>query len=238
MKVVSCQRSRRAETMSGKILIWLLATIVLTTAPSAEAQQPTKVPRLGFIGTQTRASAQYQVDGFRQGLRDRGYIEDKNIVVDYRYGEGRDDLLRDFAGDLVRLKVDIIVTSSTVAAIAAKQLTGTIPIVLAGSGDPVATGLVASLARPGANVTGLSGVSPELNTKQLDLIREIVPKVSRVAVLYDPRNPTNIPAWKEIEGTATRLSDRASTIGGPRSRRLRTCVHDRSAETRRRSSRA
>jgi ABC-type uncharacterized transport system substrate-binding protein len=223
--------------MSGKILIWLLATIVLTTAPSAEAQQPTKVPRLGFIGTQTRASAQYQVDGFRQGLRDRGYIEDKNIVVDYRYGEGRDDLLRDFAGDLVRLKVDIIVTSSTVAAIAAKQLTGTIPIVLAGSGDPVATGLVASLARPGANVTGLSGVSPELNTKQLDLIREIVPKVSRGGAIRSAQ-PDQHTRMERNRGYSYRLSDRASTIGGPRSRRVRTCVHDRSAETRRRSSRA
>ena len=159
----------------------LVVAVLLALAVIAEAQQSNKVPRLGFIGTQTRASSQYQVDAFRQGLRDRGYIEDKNIVVDYRYGEGRDDLLRDFASDLVRLKVDIIVTASTVAAITAKRLTGTIPIVLAGTGDPVATGLVASLAQPGANVTGLSALSPELSTKQLDLIREIVPKVSRVA---------------------------------------------------------
>ena len=107
-------------------------------------------------------------------------MEDKNIVIDDRYAEGREDLLHDLAGDLVRLKVDIILTSSTVAAIAAKKLTATIPIVLAGTGDPVATGLVANLARPGGNVTGLSAVSPELSTKQLDLIREIVPKVSRV----------------------------------------------------------
>jgi putative tryptophan/tyrosine transport system substrate-binding protein len=129
-------------------------------------------------------------------------VEDKNIVIDYRYGEGREDLLRDFAGDLVRLKVDIIVTASTVAALAAKQLTGTIPIVLAGTGDAVATGLVASLARPGGNVTGLSALSPELITKQLELLKEIVPKAARVAVLYDPRNPVNIPAWKEIEPVA------------------------------------
>jgi len=130
-------------------------------------------------------------------------VEDKNIVIDDRYAEGREDLLHDLAGDLVRLKVDIILTSSTVAAIAAKKLTATIPIVLAGTGDPVATRLVANLARPGGNVTGLSGVSPELSTKQLDLIREIVPKVSRVGVLYDPRNPVNVAAWKEIEVTAT-----------------------------------
>ena len=129
-------------------------------------------------------------------------MEGKNIVIDYRYAEGRDDRLRDLAADLVRLKVDIIVTSSTVAVGAAKQLTGTIPIVMSGSGDPVATGLVASLAKPGGNVTGLSGLSPELTTKQLELLKEIVPRVGRVAVLFDPANPVNIPAWKEMEAVA------------------------------------
>jgi len=180
-----------------------LGITLFTLCVCAEAQQPKKVPRIGFLSGQSRSSGQSQVDAFRQGLRDYGYVEDKNIVIDDRYAEGREDLLHDLAGDLVRLKVDIILTSSTVAAIAAKKLTATIPIVLAGTGDPVATGLVANLARPGGNVTGLSAVSPELSTKQLDLIREIVPKVSRVAVLYDPRNPVNVPAWKEIEVTAT-----------------------------------
>jgi len=182
---------------------FVLCAMLFALSDSAEAQQPSKIPRIGLIAGQSRSISRPNDDGFRQGLRDRGYIEDKNIVVDYRYGEGREDLLHDFAADLVRLKVDIIVTASTVAAIAAKQLSGTIPIVLAGVGDPIATGLVASLARPGANVTGLSSLSPELSTKQLDLIREIVPKVIRVAVLYDPRNPVNKPVLKEIEVTAT-----------------------------------
>jgi ABC-type uncharacterized transport system substrate-binding protein len=181
----------------------LVAAMLFALSVPADGQQTTKIPRIGFISGVSRLSSQSQVDGFRQGLRDRGYIEDQNIVVDYRYGEGREDLLRDFASDLVRLKVDMILTGSTVAALAAKQLSATIPIVLAGTGDPVATGLVASLARPGGNVTGLSAVSPELSTKQLEIIREIVPKVARVAVLYDPRNPANLPALKEIEVTAT-----------------------------------
>jgi len=189
--------------MNPKLVLWLLTAILLALFHRAETQQPVKIPRIGYLVSGSRSSSQYQVDGFRQGLRDHGYIEDKNIVVDYRYGEGREDLLSDFAGDLIHLKVDIIVTSSTIAAIAAKKLTATIPIVLAGTGDPVATRLVANLARPGGNVTGLSGVSPELSTKQLDLIREIVPKVSRVGVLYDPRNPVNVAAWKEIEVTDT-----------------------------------
>jgi putative ABC transport system substrate-binding protein len=180
----------------------LVAVVLLALGVMAEAQQPKNVPRIGFIAVGSRSFSQHHADVFLQGLRDLSYVEDKNIVIDYRYGEGREDLLRDFAGDLVRLKVDIIVTASTVAALAAKQLTGTIPIVLAGTGDAVATGLVASLARPGGNVTGLSALSPELITKQLELLKEIVPKAARVAVLYDPRNPVNIPAWKEIEPVA------------------------------------
>jgi len=188
--------------MKKKIAGVVLSALLYEFCVPGWAQQPGKIPRIGLISGLSRSSSQFQVEGFRQGLRDRGYVEDKNIVIDYRYGEGREDLLRDLAGDLVRLKVDIIVTGSTVAALAAKQLSSTMPIVLAGTGDPIATGLVASLARPGGNVTGLSAISPELSTKQLELAREIIPKVARVAVLFDPRNPVNIPALKEIEHAA------------------------------------
>src|SRR4029077_677411 len=114
-------------------------------------------------------------------------------IIESRYAEGRNDRLRDLAAELVRIKVDIIVKSSTVAVGAAKQLTRTIPIVMIGAGDPVATGLVASLAKPGGNVTGLSALSSELSTKQLELLREIVPRIGRVAVLFDPASPVNIP---------------------------------------------
>jgi putative tryptophan/tyrosine transport system substrate-binding protein len=187
--------------MKAKILAYALPVLILATIHLAEAQQAKKIPRIGFLVSGSPGQTPVE-HGFRQGLRDLGYVEGKNIVIEYRYAEGRDDRLRDLAADLVRLKVDIIVTSSTVAVGAAKQLTGTIPIVMSGSGDPVGTGLVASLAKPGGNVTGLSALSPELTTKQLELLKEIVPRVGRVAVLFDPGNPVNIPALKEIEHIA------------------------------------
>ncbi len=183
----------------------VFVVVLLAVAVIAEAQQPAKVPRIGYLVPGSASTSRSSVDGFRQGLRDLGYVEGKNIVIEYRYAEGRDDRVRDLAADLVRLKVDIIVTSSTIAVGAAKELTGTIPIVMTGTGDPVATGLVANLARPGGNVTGLSAVSSDLSTKQLELVREIVPRIRRVAVLFDPANPVNIPAWKEMEGVAPGL---------------------------------
>jgi putative tryptophan/tyrosine transport system substrate-binding protein len=188
--------------MRAKILAYALPALILATIHLAEAQQPKKVPRIGYLVSGSPSSTQTSVDAFRQGLHDLGYVEGKNILIEYRYAEGKDDRLRDFAADLVRVKVDMIVTSSTVGVSAAKQLTGTIPIVMTDTGDPVATGLVASLAKPGGNVTGLSALSPELSTKQLELLKEILPRVSRVAVLFDPGNPVNIPALKEIEHIA------------------------------------
>jgi putative ABC transport system substrate-binding protein len=132
-------------------LLFALGSLLLAPCLPTEAQQREKIPRIGVIFGRSRSSSESLVEGFRQGLRDRGYVEEKNIIIDYRYGEGREDLLRDFAGDLVRLKVDIIVTASTVAAVTAKQLTGTIPIVVAGTGDPVATG--SSPTSPGREET-------------------------------------------------------------------------------------
>jgi putative ABC transport system substrate-binding protein len=185
--------------MMKEIISFVLGAVLVAHCFPAEAQQTKKAPRIGLLAA---SSVQSASDSFKQGLRDLGYVEGKNIVIEYRYAEGREDRLRDLAAELVRLKVDIIVTGSTVAVRAAKQLTGTIPIVMAGTGDPVATGLVASLARPGGNVTGLSAVSPELTTKQLELLKEIIPSVGRVAVLFDPAYPVNIPAWKEMKNVA------------------------------------
>jgi len=198
-------RSTQAAMAIKPIVVLLIGLALAFSVHLAHAQQPGKLPRIGYLVPGSDSSSRSSVDAFRQGLHDLGYVEGKNIVIEYRYAEGRDDRLRDLAADLVRLRVDIIVTSSTVAVGAAKQLTGTIPIVMTGTGDPVATGLVASLARPGGNVTGLSAVSPELSTKQLELVREIVPRIRRVAVLFDPANPVNIPAWKEMEGVAPGL---------------------------------
>jgi putative ABC transport system substrate-binding protein len=134
-----------------------------------------------------------------------GYIERKNIIIEYRYAEGSSDRFTEFAAEFVRLKVDVILSGSTIAIRAAKKLTETIPVVMTGTGDPVGTGLVASLSRPGGNVTGLSSVGPDLNTKRLELLKEAVPGALRVAVLFNGANPSNVTALKEVEIAARSL---------------------------------
>jgi ABC-type uncharacterized transport system substrate-binding protein len=142
---------------------------------------------------------------FRLGLRDLGWIEGKNISIEYRYAEGRNDLLADLAADLVRLKVDVIVATAPPDALAAQKATKAIPIVVAAAGDPVAFGLVESLARPGGNITGLSQMAPELTGKRLELLKEMVPKLSRVAALSNPEAASSILGWKELQVPARRL---------------------------------
>jgi putative ABC transport system substrate-binding protein len=145
------------------------------------------------------------LDAFRQGLREFGYVEGQNVVIDYRYTEGRDDRLADLATELVRLKVDLILTRGTPAALAAKQATGTIPVVMAASGDPLGTGIVASLARPGGNVTGLSAFVRDLQAKRVELLSEMVPGIARVAGLFNMSNPALPLEWKEVEMAARSL---------------------------------
>jgi len=180
-----------------------LIVALLSESAGAKAQQPKKIPRIGYLaGSVAPSNPGVQVEAFRQGLRDLGYIEGKNILVEYRYAEGREDRLRDLAAELVRLNVDVLVTASTIAVRATKQLSATIPIVMAGVGDAVATGLVASLARPGANVTGITALGTELSTKQLEVLKDMLPKVSRVAVLFNAANPGNLNSWKQVEAVA------------------------------------
>ena len=162
----------------------------------AEAQQPKKIPRIGFLGA-ARTSAP-RMEAFRQGLHDLGYAERKNIVIEYRYAEGKLERLPTLATELVRLKVDVIVAGSPQATRSAKQATSTIPIVMAFDDDPVGSGFVSSLARPGGNITGLSTLFPEMSGKQLELLKEIVPKLSRVAVLGNATQPGNPQALREI----------------------------------------
>ena len=190
----------------NKKTLWLLLIVAVqfNVGMVAQAQQPKKVPRIGYLLDGSSSSAADRVDTFRDGLRDLGYVEGKNIVIDYRYAEGRFDRFPELAAELVRLKVYVIVAVSTVAARAAKNATRTIPIV-ALSGDPVETGLVASLARPGGNVTGLASLAPELSTKRLELLKEIVSKVSLVAVLWNPNGPAPVLAFKETQLAAKRL---------------------------------
>jgi len=172
--------------MTKEIFIWLFATVLLTTAPSADAQQPKKVHQIGFQSAASPAAVSPRAEAFRQGLRQLGYVEGKNIVIEWRYAEGKLNRLDEFAAEFVRLKVDVIVTAAPSSTRAVKKATSTIPIVMAWDNDPVANGFIASLARPGGNITGLSALSPEITGKQLEILKETVPRLSRVAVLRTP----------------------------------------------------
>jgi len=192
--------------MNRRTAIRRLATIFLTTASLAHAQQPKKIPRIGYLSNGDPASDPTRAEALRLALRERGYIEGQNIAIEYRYAEGKRDRLPELAAELVRLKVDIILAASGDALIqAAKNATKTIPIVMAGQGsDPVEAGFVESLARPGGNVTGITNLTRELGGKRLELFKEAVPKLARVAVLYDPAAPSAVLEVKELLPVAAR----------------------------------
>jgi putative ABC transport system substrate-binding protein len=179
--------------------------VLLAVAVIATAQQPTKIPRIGYLGGISPSSNPARIEAFRQGLRELGYIEGKNIVIEWRHHEGKLDRLPALAAELARLKVDIIITVGPPAARAAKEATITIPIVMVQVGDPVGSGFVASLARPGGNITGLSSLAPELSGKRLELLKEIIPKLSRVAVFGTSISPDNAQSLREVELAAREL---------------------------------
>jgi len=191
--------------MSRKICVWLLAAILLTTAPVA-AQQPHKVPLIGYLSPFDLSRESARSEAIRLALRERGYIEGQNILTEYRYAEGKLDQAPERAAELVRLKVDIIVVAGGEPWIrAVMNITKTIPTVMTGGGsDPVEAGLVESLSRPGGNVTGITSLSRELGGKRLELFKEAVPKVGRVAVLYDPALPGSEIDVKEVLPVAAR----------------------------------
>jgi ABC-type uncharacterized transport system substrate-binding protein len=166
-------------------MFWLFCAMLFAHCVSAEAQLAGKVLRIGFLDRSTSGSAVY-VNVFREELSKLGWSERKNITIEYRFAEGKTDRLPELAADLVRLKVDLIVVAGNVAALVAKSATTTVPIVMANSGEPIAAGLVASVARPGGNVTGNSGLAPELNTKRLEILKDAVPKLARVGLLLAP----------------------------------------------------
>jgi putative ABC transport system substrate-binding protein len=177
----------------------LVATLVLVLGFAAQAQQQPKIPRIGFLTNNSSTGLAAADEAFRQGLRTLGYVEGKSLVIEYRYGEGKVGRLAEMAAELVRLKVDVIVTGGPTASRAAKEATSTIPIVMASDPDPVANGFVASLARPSGNITGLATLSPELGGKRLELSKEILPKLSRVAVLGTSTTPGTAQELKEAE---------------------------------------
>jgi putative ABC transport system substrate-binding protein len=187
----------------------------LVAAPfAAEAQQAASLPRIGYLspGSLSSPITSRNLQAFRQGLRELGYVEGRNIAIEFRWAEGKYDRLPGLAAELVRLKVNVIVTPSTPATQAAKQATETIPIVMVGTADPVATGFVASLARPGGNITGLSTMTPELVGKQLEMLKEVVPKVSRVAVLGNPANPLYALQVRHAQDAARALGVRLQPL--------------------------
>jgi putative ABC transport system substrate-binding protein len=184
-----------------KHFIGLLAIFVTLGASGeiAEAQQGKKIHRIGYLGATFPVATAARVEAFRQGLKELGYIEGKNIASEYRWAEGKFDRLPHLAAELVRLKVDVIVTGGPAGTRPAREATATIPIVMAFDNDPVGSGFVASLARPGGNITGLSILSPEISGKRLELLREIVPRLSRVAVLGNSTEPGNAQVLRETE---------------------------------------
>jgi putative ABC transport system substrate-binding protein len=193
--------------MRKNLFCLALCAMLFALCSSAQAQQPTKIPRIGYLGgsSPSASATSARIEALRQGLRELGYVEGKNIIIEWRHHEGKLDRLPALAAELVRLKVDIMITVGPPAARAAKEATVTIPIVMMAVGDPVASGFVASLARPGGNITGFSSLAPELSGKRLELLREIVPNLSRVAVFGTSTSPDNAPSLREVELTAVAL---------------------------------
>jgi putative ABC transport system substrate-binding protein len=179
--------------------------VLLLAAGGAGAQTPAKAWRIGYLDQGSEAINRVYLDGLRQGLRELGWVEGRNITIEGRFAEGKTEQLPAIAAELVRLKIDLIVTSSTPAALAAKQATTTIPIVIGFAADPVGSGIVGSLARPGGNITGWTHSGLELRAKYLELLKEAVPKAVRIGVLWNPTNQVHQPSLKVIESAAQRL---------------------------------
>ena len=199
--------------MKKKITVLTLSAMLLALWSSAEAQQPTKVPRVGFLIASSASSQEPRLEAFRQGLRQLGYIEGQNIVIELRSGDGKPERLPVVTSELVQLKVDVIVTGGSTSTRSAKEATERIPIVMTQDADPVTDGFVASLARPGGNITGLSRLGPELSGKRLELLKEVVPKLSRVAVLVGQAQQRNAALMKEIEISAQALGLQLQILG-------------------------
>jgi ABC-type uncharacterized transport system substrate-binding protein len=195
-------RYSRRQLLQGSMA---LAGFSLLSGCEMPGQRAAKVRRIGFLAVGSREGRAFLIEGLLQGLREHGYVEGQNIVIEYRFSEGRNDRLPDLAAELVARKVELILASGSPASFAAKQATSTIPIVMGSlNADPVETGLIASLARPGGNITGITEMAPQLSGKRLQLLKEIVPGLSRVAVFWNPLNPAYGPILKELRPRPSR----------------------------------
>jgi putative ABC transport system substrate-binding protein len=185
-----------------------LALVVISVLCGCEmpGQRTAKVPRIGFLAVGSREGRAFLIEGFLQGLRERGYVEGQNILIEYRFSEGRNERLPELAAELVAVKVDLILASGSPASLAASQATRTIPIVMGSLAvDPIETGLIESLARPGGNITGMTEMAAQLGAKRLELLKQIVPRLTLVAVFWNPPNPAYGPVLKVLEATAPTL---------------------------------
>jgi len=198
--------------MSEKLSVWLLATVLLTTTAPAQAQPTTKNFRIGYLAGSSLTVNADRIEAFLRGLRELGYSQGKDIVLEYRAAEGKTERYPALASELVSLKVDVIVTAGAASTRAAKEATSTIPIVMTQDTDPVGSGFVASLARPGGNITGLSTLAPEISGKRLELLKEIVPSLSRVATLGTSNYPGNAQSLKETELAAAAFGVRVQYL--------------------------
>src|SRR5262245_35771109 len=187
--------------MNTKMIVCLVVATLLSTASFVEAKQPKKIPRIGYLSISSSSDSAHRIEAFRQGLRDVGYVEGENIIIEWRFADGRADRLPGpgLVAELVRLKVDLIVTSGSGATRPAKEATTTIPIVMTQDNDPVGNGFVASLARPGGNITGLTSLAHDLSGKRLELLKETVAKLTRVAILGSVAIPGNAQSVQESE---------------------------------------
>jgi putative ABC transport system substrate-binding protein len=191
--------------MKRIFIVLIFLAILPAFYVTALAQPAAKIPRIARLSPSTAVADEIMLAGFRRGLREHGWVENKNIALEYRFADGKTDRLPDLAGELVRMKVDVILSGATVGAMAAMRATNTIPIVMVTTGDPVAAGLVTSLARPGGNLTGVTALGQELSGKRLQLLKEAMPAISHVAVLSNPSNPDSKFSVKEVEAAANEL---------------------------------
>ena len=199
--------------MTVKGIGFIITLGILLGSLAAQAQQTGNVYRIGFLGNSTAALEANLVGPFREGLRDLGYVEGRNVLVEYRWAEGKYDRFPALIGELLTLKVAVIVTAGTPATLAVKKATTSVPLVMAAVGDPVGTGIVPSLSHPGGNITGLTAISTEMDAKRLELLREVVPSVSYIAVLWNAGSPLQVLAEKQVQAAAQVLRMRVLSLG-------------------------
>jgi len=199
--------------MKKRIIGFALSAVLLAVSVSAQAQQSGKIPRIGFLGNSTLDLEANLVGPFREGLRALGYVEGKNILIEYRWAEGKYERFPALIGELVAQKVEIIVTAGTPASLAVKKAAPSIPLVMIAVGDPIGTGLIESLANPGGNATGLTSMAVDLEGKRLELLREVIPKLSHVAVFWNPTNPFQANSEKELQAAARAFKMKVLSLG-------------------------